>query len=234
MSERYFLNGTAFSPDGCKHASCCNIDICPLSYAFIQHAPNLGGTIFYIVLFSAILVVQLGLVVKYRTWYFGTSMACGLILEVLGYVGRLMMRNNPFNFNAFLLNLIPLTIGPAFICAGIYICLGRIVVLYGDSLSRVRPSTYTFIFVSSDILSLVLQAAGGAISSIAPDNNASMKQAGINIMLAGLASQVASLAVFLVLCADFGLNVMKRKDRWNISNREIWASRRWILFLFGE
>jgi hypothetical protein len=32
-------------------------------------------------------------------------MVCGLILEVLGYAARIMLHNNPFNGDAFLIYL---------------------------------------------------------------------------------------------------------------------------------
>ena len=38
-------------------------------------------------------------------------------------------------------------------------------------------------------------------------------QTGINIMIAGLASQVASLFAFAVLCADFAWKVRKNSER---------------------
>ena len=73
-----------------------------------------------------------------------------------------------FNFNAFLINLVPLTIAPAFITASIYLCLSRIVTLYDPtiSVSRLKPLTYSYIFVTADFVSLLLQAAGGAIAAI--------------------------------------------------------------------
>lgn len=232
-SGRFFLNGTAITMDNCRHSDCCTLDICPLDYAFINHLPNLGGTILYIAMFSVLLICHIGLGVFYRTYYFSVTMVCGLILEVLGYVGRLMMRSNPFNFSAFLLSLIPLTIGPAFMCAAIYVCLGRIVVVYGSTLSRLKPRTYVYLFVSSDLLSLILQAAGGAITSIAADDEPNVRQTGINVMLAGLALQVVSLILFIILCIDFGLKVVKRRSEWNDKHRSIWNSRRWTFFLCG-
>jgi hypothetical protein len=33
------------------------------------------------------------------------GMVCGLILEVLGYASRIMLHNNPFDDNAFLIYL---------------------------------------------------------------------------------------------------------------------------------
>lgn len=77
--------------------------------------------------------------------------------------------------------LICLTIGPAFLSAAIYLCLGRIVVVYGENISRVQPRAYSILFICCDILSLVLQAAGGALAATA-DTKAD-SQTGVNVMV---------------------------------------------------
>ena len=106
-------------------------------------------------------------------------------------------------------NLVPLTISPAFLTAGIYLCLSRVVTLFDPtiSVSRLKPMTYTKIFITLDFISLLLQAAGGAIASIANDKKTS--DLGVNVMIAGLAFQVFSIIVFSALCADFGFRVWK-------------------------
>ena len=101
-----------------------------------------------------------------------------------------------------------MTIAPAFLSAGIYLCFSRIIVTYGEHYARFKPRTYTVIFVCSDILALILQAAGGALADIG-DNGSSLQNTGINIMIAGLAFQVASLFVFISLCLDFAWRVRK-------------------------
>jgi hypothetical protein len=104
---------------------------------------------------------------------------------------------------------VPLTIGPAFISASIYLCLSRIIVLYGPHLSRFSPRTYTILFISCDFFSLVLQAIGGGMASEA--NTQAILHTGTHIMVAGLSFQVASLLLFIVLCIDFAL-AAKRSD----------------------
>ena len=47
---------------------------------------------------------------------------------VQGYAGRIMMWKNPFELNPFLIQICCLTIAPAFLCAGIYLCLARMLV----------------------------------------------------------------------------------------------------------
>lgn len=72
--------------------------------------------------------------------------------------------------------------------AGIYLCLSRIVSTFGVENSRIKPLLYPRIFVPCDIISLILQAAGGGVAGVKvnEDEDPSL---GNNIMLAGLLSR---------------------------------------------
>ncbi|KAK0653654.1 Sphingoid long-chain base transporter RSB1 [Lasiodiplodia hormozganensis] len=190
----------------------CTLDLCPLDFANFTYVPTLAGNLTYLAIFGVLLIAQCILALRYKTWGFLVGMFGGLLLEILGYVGRVQLHYNPFPFDPFLMQLICLTIGPAFLSAAIYICLGRLIVAHSPAISRVKPKTYTIIFVCCDLLSLILQAAGGAITATADRDQPDLNQAGINIMIAGLASQVASLAVFMALCIEYGLRVRKNSD----------------------
>merc|ERR1711939_1173666 len=45
----------------------------------------------------------------------------GLVLEVIGYIGRILLHNDPFNDDNFLMYLVTLTIAPALLSASIYL-----------------------------------------------------------------------------------------------------------------
>jgi len=137
------------------------------------------------------------------------AMLCGSVLEVIGYVGRIMSYNNPFDENGFLLEIICLTIAPAFYAAGLYFCLSRIVTTFGAENSRLKPSLYPKIFIPCDFGSLILQALGGGMASAATHSGKN-PAAGNHIMLAGLAFQVVTLAIFIALSADFAFKTWKR------------------------
>jgi hypothetical protein len=74
---------------------------------------------------------------------FSIAMILGIICEILGYAGRLMSAKNPWNENGFLIQICCLTIGPAFMAAGVYLCLRRIVYAFGPENSRIPPEYYT-------------------------------------------------------------------------------------------
>ncbi|KAL0258566.1 phospholipid-translocating ATPase rsb1 [Diplodia seriata] len=211
----------------------CTIDTCSLELANFTYIPTLAGNATYLAIFAVLVPFQLFFGIRYRTWGFLVGMIGGLALEIIGYVGRVQLHFNPFPFDPFLEYLICLTIGPAFLSAAIYLCLGRIVVVYGQHVSRIAPRTYAIIFVCCDLLSLILQAAGGALTATADKDQPDLRNTGVNIMIAGLATQVASLAAFILLCAEFAWRVVQNKHRLNESFEGLRRTKMWKLFLFG-
>ena len=185
----------------------CTLDTCCLWQSHFLYIPNYGANLFFLVFFAIFVIPQVGLGIWYRTWGFLVAMFFGLALEAVGYGSRIMIHNNPFADNPFLIYLITLTIAPVFIAAAIYLCLTRMIGLYGDHLSRFRPRTIAIAFMCSDFLSLVLQAIGGALADTASTHHAA--RIGIDIMIAGLLLQALSLAAFLIFVVDFSLSVRK-------------------------
>lgn len=57
---------------------------------------------------------------------------------------------------------------------------------------------------------------------------------GVNIMIAGLASQVASMSAFVFLCAQLAWRVWKNPDGEKSEYQELLRSSRFRFFLWGE
>lgn len=64
-------------------------------------------------------------------------------------------------------------------------------------------------FIPCDVISLILQGAGGGIASVAAQNNKDIS-AGNNTMIAGLAFQSFTLLAFIVVSLDFAWRVRRR------------------------
>jgi hypothetical protein len=171
MSNSTSLAGLLPTPHGnpalIANSDLCTLTTCDLTLAHLDYLPSIGGNALFGAIFAGCFLVQLLWGFKFRTWGFMAASTIGMMTEVIGYVARLMMHNNPFSKTDFLMYLVTLTIAPAFLSAAVYLCLARIVVVYGEERSRFQPRTYTIMFCSCDFLALLLQAAGGAIASIA-------------------------------------------------------------------
>lgn len=96
-------NSTVLIPFG--PSANCNRDLCPLEWSVLRYLPNIPANATFIGVFGFLLVVHLVQGVRYQLWNYMACMATGCGIEIAGYVGRIMLYNNPFDFNAFLINL---------------------------------------------------------------------------------------------------------------------------------
>ncbi|KAI1206689.1 RTA1-domain-containing protein [Annulohypoxylon truncatum] len=189
----------------------CNATICPYDQSFYAYRIDIVPNAVFLGLFTLSLLCFLGVYAfKRRGAVFTIAMVLGLISEIIGYIGRIMSWKNQWSENGFLIQICCLTLAPAFLAAGIYLCIRRIVFAFGPENSRIPPKFYTRIFIPCDIASLILQAAGGGIASNAFHTGKSTDN-GDNIMIAGLSFQVFTLLVFMILSLDFLFNTLRRR-----------------------
>jgi hypothetical protein len=102
-----------------KNPELCTLETCDLSMASFMYLPTVPGNAIYAAIFGMYIVVQLFLGMKHKTWGYMVAMVTGLILEVIGYVGRILLHSSPFNNNDFLIYLVTLTIAPALLSASV-------------------------------------------------------------------------------------------------------------------
>jgi hypothetical protein len=96
---------------------------------------------------------------------------------------------------------------PVFFAAAIYVLLYVIARYIDPSASRINPKFFYWIFIPADIISLILQATGGAMSSTSNGSS----QAGVDIALAGLIFQVITLTFFSVCVVDY---MIRSRSTW--------------------
>ncbi|KIX01232.1 uncharacterized protein Z518_08957 [Rhinocladiella mackenziei CBS 650.93] len=219
------MNST-FDPALCTYAT-CSVDI----YGQLTYIPSLGGNLLYLSIFGLAFTVHIGLGIRYHTWGFKIGMLGGIALEIMGYVARVELHYDVFNRTYFIIYLVGLTIGPAFFSGAIYICLARIIAVYGTETSPLTGRTITMIFIGCDFISLVLQAGGGALTSL--DISSSLNQTGIDIMIAGLASQVASMTAFCCICIQIIFTIHTRPGIVNRNSTGLRKNVRFRLFLIA-
>lgn len=159
-------------------------------------------------------------------------MCLGCAAEALGYAGRVILNNNPYDSVGFQIQICCLIIAPAFIAAGIYVTLKHFTITFGESWSRLRPAWYTYIFITGDIFSLVLQGAGGGIAATA-DAGSSLLDLGTNLMITGVVFQVVILFVFGFLFVEYTIRTYRRADRLTAESLALLADIKFRLFVGG-
>lgn len=190
----------------------CTLETCPIELSTFGYRPSLAANIVFVAIFGACALVQTVELAILQSYTFSIPIILGGACEIIGYVGRIMLYDDPFSQDGFLIQVCCLTIGPAFYSAAIYFCIADIVKLFGEEASRLKPAHYAWIFIPCDLVSLILQGAGGGLASIASQNNEDPTP-GTNVMVAGLAFQVFSLLIFNVLIVEFLWRARKLRKR---------------------
>ncbi|ODV80681.1 RTA1-domain-containing protein [Suhomyces tanzawaensis NRRL Y-17324] len=165
----------------------------PLSYP---------ANIIYFVLYTLIFLYITAMLVKSRYHWFNITFWCGYALEFAGFLGRILSFSDNTNGDYFLLQYVTLTIAPAFIMAGIYFLFAQLVVIHGRKYSVLKPMWYSYFFIASDVLSLLVQAIGGGMASAASNDHRDTKP-GTDVMIVGICIQVVAMTIFLVFWFEF-------------------------------
>ncbi|KAF2165539.1 hypothetical protein M409DRAFT_67326 [Zasmidium cellare ATCC 36951] len=207
----------------------CTEATCDPSRSIYGYRPSLAATAISLIIFALSGIVYIFQGIKSKTWFFSVAMFLGCFSETLGYVAKMLLWDDPFSDTGFKMSVVLLTFAPAFYSAGVYYTLKHICLTFGSSFSRLRPSWYTWIFISCDVFSIILQAAGGATASASEDQ--AVLKIGDNIMIAGLAFQVFTMVVFGIFAADYGFAILRNRNSLNPETASLRNSRRFKLFI---
>lgn len=204
---------------------------CLVVWGYLNYLPNVPANAVFVVIFAIGLAAQAFLTWRHRTWGFSIAMILGTILEIIGYGGRIGLHYDVFIDTWFIMYLCCLTIAPAFFSAAVYLSLSRILAICGERLSFLKSRNITIIFVSSDFVSLALQAVGGALASTAITTQT--RDIGVNIMIAGLSTQVAATTAFSLLCLHIMWNMRKHPEHVNSDSRGFRQGKPFRVFIWG-
>lgn len=163
---------------------------------------NMGANVFFCVVFGVLMIFHVLVGSLYHYWYYLCMLGIGSGLDFGGYLARSVSANDETLVNPFLVQIIVLTIAPAFIMAGVYYMLGRQLVYIGPGYSWLKPRWFSYIYISCDVISLVIQAVGGGMAAVALDSNKDT-DSGTHIMVAGIAFQVATMSTFFIIGGNF-------------------------------
>ncbi|KAI0146459.1 putative sphingoid long-chain base transporter RSB1 [Pestalotiopsis sp. NC0098] len=202
--------------DHCKDLVNVYPDICKYDDSYYGYRIWIVPNALFLGLFSLSFLGFAGVFVltRFRNVGFSVAMLLGVLGEILGYLGRVLSWQDQWSQTGFLMQICCLTIAPAFLAAGIYFCLRSIVMAFGAQNSRIKPTWYPRIFIPCDVISILLQAIGGAMASVASQDGSDLTT-GNNIMIAGLAFQVITLFVFIVLTSDFAIRTLRHRENLN-------------------
>jgi len=154
-------------------------------------------------------------------------------MEIIGYGTRIPLVSKP-------VGQIPLyacmhgclIIAPVFNAAIEYILFGRLMHALGDHYSFIKPKLIAWIFIICDIFSLLIQSSGAALLTSSTTNLEGAK-AGQNVLLAGLAVNLVSFAIFCVQLFYFEYRIRKLPPVFPIGSiyQKSWRRFLYVIYL---
>ncbi|KAJ7065674.1 RTA1 like protein-domain-containing protein [Mycena amicta] len=171
------------------------------------YEPSEAIAILFIVLFGISTALHVGQAVYFRTWWLlPTAVLCG-VGELIGWGARLWSAISPEADTPFTMQISATIIAPTPLLAASFIIFSRVVQQLGVSYSVLSVRLYAWIFVSCDVVALVIQGLGGGLASAADTLEGANR--GANIMLGGIGFQFMIIVIFSLLVTDFLIRYLR-------------------------
>ncbi|KAL4993372.1 RTA1 like protein-domain-containing protein [Aspergillus recurvatus] len=181
----------------------------PSDFKLYRYNPSIGAAVLFIILFIIASGLHTYQAARTRTWFL-IPFVVGGYFEWIGYLGRAISATEApaFTLSPYILQTLLLLIAPTLYAASIYMELGRVVLLTnGDAYCFLPRKWLTKIFLLGDIISFVMQGAGGGIMA---SGSADALTTGENIIIAGLVVQLLFFSLFVYTSLGFHLRLRRR------------------------
>ncbi|KAK8069492.1 hypothetical protein PG994_006108 [Apiospora phragmitis] len=209
--------------------NCSTVVSCPETFL---HKPSLAGSVVLLAIFAILIPTAFALGVRYQTSVFATIIITGLALEVIGYIGRLLLAVDDASTKTdFILSLVGTILGPTIIALALFRLLPPIVATYGDGFQAWRPQWHNSVFYAFTAVCVVLQVVGAVMATVPTD--AVTLNIGIRLLVAGVAIHLSSVLLFALLGLRFALAVHQRKHILDASKLTVHNTQRFKIFLIG-
>jgi hypothetical protein len=83
----------------------CTVSACPIELSVYGYRPSLPFSSTLIALYGLFIAIQIFLGVRYKKWGFMAAMIMGCIAEIIGYIGRILYYNNPWQGSGFIIQI---------------------------------------------------------------------------------------------------------------------------------
>ncbi|KAL8671608.1 MAG: hypothetical protein Q9168_003898 [Polycauliona sp. 1 TL-2023] len=198
------------------------------NYVLYHYTPSIAASAVTIIVFTVLTGLHTYRMIKTKLW-FCIPFTLGGIFELIGYIGRAASHSSPSSLGPYITQSLFILVAPALFAASIYMTLGRLIrALHAESLSPIRVSWLTKIFVCGDIFTFFVQGGGGGIMA---SHDSEKVKLGQNIILGGLFLQIIIFGLFVVASVVFHLRVRKHRPREAYSGDDVkWQKMLAVLY----
>ncbi|KAJ5753391.1 uncharacterized protein N7511_007544 [Penicillium nucicola] len=174
------------------------------AFVLYLYNPTLVGSVLFAVLFFLTTVAHLYQRIRGHAKYFNPFIVGG-IFQIIGYGARTFSHFNDTSTIGYAMQSLFLLLAPILYAASIYMVLGRIIRhVHGEHLSVVPVNFMTKTFVGGDVLSFILQAAGGGVMTGGSKTSATIGQW---IIVSGLCVQLLFFGAFVLSSLFFHFRI---------------------------
>lgn len=145
----------------------CSQNDCPVPAGFFSYQPSRQGNAVMLAAFALLVPVTLGFGYRLRTPVFALTLTTGLVLEVLGFTGRVMLYQNVADRAHFALFLCGTVLGPTFIAASVFLILPHAISVYGSRASSIAPRHVGAVFLALVVVVAVVEILGSVFAAYA-------------------------------------------------------------------
>ncbi|KAF2684556.1 RTA1 like protein [Lentithecium fluviatile CBS 122367] len=198
-------------------------------FKYFRYDPSMVAAVLFIVLFLAITAIHIYQMIRTRVWIF-IPFVIGGFFEWIGYIGRAICSTETpdWTLGPYIQQTLLLLIAPALYAASIYMMLGRIILLTdGEDHSMIPKRWLTKVFVTGDVISFMMQGAGGGIMS---GESISAIHTGEKIIIGGLVVQLLFFGFFVVTGATFHMRMKRHPTTKILSESLPWERQLYALY----
>ncbi|VUC36944.1 unnamed protein product [Clonostachys rosea] len=204
---------------------------CPVPTGFYSYNQSLVGDSVLLAAYGLLALAATYLGFRYRTPWFSATLVVGLLLETIGFVGRLLLKGSPKTPAFFVLSMAGTVIGPPLMGGAIFLTLPHVIRIYGEHLSPVRPLLIGFVTYALAAVAMIVQVVG--MTFVAYDFNGLGRIGGSRLVVGGLGIQLLSLFGFSVFHFWFMIGLSSQKTTWTPTFSTVYKSVRFRRFLLG-
>jgi hypothetical protein len=170
---------------------------------YFRYMASEEGASFFISVFGLAAIVGFAMTIKYPKAKYMFILPFSAAIECVGYGTRLKSIWSP-TLAPFIVSTLFILLAPIILALVNYITVGKLIEPSGKSIACIRPRIISYVFFASDFAGLIIQGIGGSV--LASAKTQANFDLGSNIILAGLAFQVAFFTIFtyMMLVAAFG------------------------------
>ncbi|KAI6500899.1 hypothetical protein MCOR13_005842 [Pyricularia oryzae] len=208
----------------------CDINSCPVPSGFVTTTPHLPGNAVLLASFAIAIPINVYFGVRYGTPLYTLLLVAGILLEIIGHIGNILLRDNLASRPFFTMHMVGSITGPTLIAAAIYAVLPHVLSVYGTRFCQIpSPLWLGLLFFGFDVFTLAFQIVG-CVFTVDGIARPEMSQ-GVNILLAGLGIQVASLLLYFGVYYAFVSTITRHRNHLEEKHAHVYLTQRFRIFL---